>query len=407
MSTEPPRTPPPFQGRTARTPQTPCTPFDRKLTKAIPAGNFLIVRGAHIAGNQKIDPVPLVERKIAEIRTSNASVRDIPVDVTPFSTRDVSTSCYIRLHPSLVSPDPKAEPRADLLLRWMDALATTGWEVRWAPQMERRDKRMWLRVNNVFEEEGNVDSKKKDNAKVRSNVREVFDTASLQTVNGFKSGTGIILTFAFPTDLVIGGIANIDPSAIHNIRGWFSAFESDGHSLLVETRTLHNEKDYLIIFMYDWAATADILTSAKEFAEDLSDYSLRSPQLLFRLNTTTAWKADPAAIIAAGAEQVTDAVAALTRRIEANEHDARAHDADMKSRLVTIDANVNTVTSTASTLTHRQEELGRSLLLLQQENQLGSALTRIDTAMMMARQTYARPIDDEEKSSAHADKLAK
>ncbi|KAJ7936519.1 hypothetical protein B0H13DRAFT_1589439, partial [Mycena leptocephala] len=120
-----PKTPPPFRGRTARLPTTPLSSpfkFVPSLTKAVPVGNQLIVRGVLNRGDKKIDPVSTVELKIAEIRTINNSVRDIPVKVLPFSTRDVSTSCYIRLGPGLTSLDPNAEPRTDLLQLWIDAL---------------------------------------------------------------------------------------------------------------------------------------------------------------------------------------------------------------------------------------------------------------------------------------------
>jgi hypothetical protein len=255
-----PRTPPPFKGRTARLPATTVTPFkfDPALTKAVPHGNFLIIRGVYNTGDKKIDPVPIVQLKVAEVRTSNPAVRDTPVLVTPFSTCNVSTSCYLRLGPALISPDPGAEPRTDLLHDWINALAPTRWEVSWAPQVEGKDKRMWLRVAEVYEEkqtEGAEDKKK--NEKVIAVVRKVFDAAGHQTVNAFKSGTGIIVAFALPAhvdqaatthtisinghklwvnrirqieisyafEIAIGGTTGIDETAMHNVRGWFASFE--------------------------------------------------------------------------------------------------------------------------------------------------------------------------------------
>ncbi|KAJ6578580.1 hypothetical protein B0H10DRAFT_1963178 [Mycena sp. CBHHK59/15] len=400
----PPKTPPPFRGCVACLPQTPCSPFkfDPDLSKAIPAGNFLIIRGVHVPGHKKIDPIQIVEVKIAEIRSSNPAIHNIPVDVVPFSTRNVLTSCYLHLATSLVLPNLKAEPHTDLLQLWIDALATTGWEVQWALQVEGKDKRMWL-----------------------------------QTVNRFKSGRGIIVTFALPANvnkattdryitfdshqllvyrvrqieigyvfkLVIGGTSSIEPSTMNNIRGWFTSFEHNGETLLVETHVALGEKDYLIVSMKDWAATADVLKSTKHFHKQLADYDLCAPQLLFCLNTSAAWKTDPSAVMVEGAEKVSGAVAALTRCIKTNERDARTHDADMKGRLVVIDANVTSVTNVATALAHRQEELGRGFFLLQQENQLSASLGRIDTVIMITRQTFSRPIDDDQNESARVELL--
>ncbi|KAJ6631045.1 hypothetical protein B0H10DRAFT_1938611 [Mycena sp. CBHHK59/15] len=347
--------------------------------------------------------------------TTNTSVQDIPVVVSPFSTRDVSTSCYLHLHPSLISPDPKAEPRTDLLNYWIAAFDGTGWEVKWAPQIEGKDKRMWLHVADVFE--GPTDDStegRKRNDKMMNQVRALFDAAGFQTVNGFKSGNGIIVTFALPRDvdraankhqvsfdgrhlpvfhvrqieiehafeLVIGGTAGIDPTAQHNIVGWFASFERDGETLLADTRSPPSERDHI-----------------------RGALPQRTPQLLFRLNTSAAWKVNPNDAVIEGADKVTGAVAALTRRIETSERDSRARDADTKARLVTIDANVASVTNIAHSLANRQDDLGRGLFLLQQDTHISSALTRIDNLLMMSRQTYSCPLDDAEKEGARQDIL--
>ncbi|KAJ7789203.1 hypothetical protein B0H14DRAFT_3503274 [Mycena olivaceomarginata] len=213
---------------------------------------------------------------------------------------------------------------------------------------------MWARIPDVFAEKTDegTDARKK-NDKVNARVREVFDLAGLQTINAFKSGTGVIVTFAYPADvdkailertisvdgkqywvnrvwqieiayafeLVIGGTAGIDETAMQNIRSWFMSFEHDGQSLLVDARQAHGEPDYLIVSMTDWAATADVLKAMDRFRNEIeNNYDLRAPQLLHRLNSTGAWKTDPSAAITEGAKKVTDAVDALTRRIETNEH---------------------------------------------------------------------------------------
>ncbi|KAJ7847448.1 hypothetical protein B0H14DRAFT_3675930 [Mycena olivaceomarginata] len=360
---DPPKTPPPFRGRTALLPQTPISPykFDAFLSKAIPVGNFLIIRGVYERGAKKIDPVPTVILKVTELRTSNSELRDIPVHVTPLSTHDISTSCYLRLSGNLVDLDPKAEPRTDLLNLWIDPLRELGWE------------------------ESSEARKKHD--KVIVSMRAFFDNSGLQTVNGFRSGNGVIITFALPADvdtaieigyafeLVIGGLGGVDPTAVNNIISWFAAFERElkGDTALAETRFAPGERDYLIVSMKDWASTHHVLTSTNCFSKELADYNLRPPQLLFRLNTSAVWKVDPSAVINKGAKKVTGALAGLTRRFEASERDARARNADTK------------------------RTLARGFFVLSQETQYIAALGRIDASIMANQQTFTRPLDAEEK----------
>ncbi|KAJ7451028.1 hypothetical protein FB451DRAFT_1409934 [Mycena latifolia] len=87
--------------------------------------------------------------------------------------------------------------------------------------------------------------------------RKAFDSAGLETVNGFKLGCTAILAFALPAhvntalrnrnviiagsshpvmrmrqievnyafEIAIGGVALLNPSAVYNIGGWFASFE--------------------------------------------------------------------------------------------------------------------------------------------------------------------------------------
>ncbi|KAJ7875280.1 hypothetical protein B0H14DRAFT_2568772 [Mycena olivaceomarginata] len=413
-----PRTPPPFKGRTARLPATPVTPFkfDPALTKAVPCGNFLIIRSVYNTGDKKINPVPIVQLKVAEICTSNPAIRDTPVIVTPFNTRDVSTSCYLRLGPALISPDPGAEPRTDLLHDWIDALAPTGWEVSWAPQIEGKDKQMWLRVTEVYEEkhtEGAEDKKK--NKKVITVVRKIFDTAGDQTVNAFKSGTGIIVAFALPAhvdeaaaartisidgrklwvnhvrqieisyafEIAIGGTTGINETAMHNVCRWFAAFERNGTSLLAEARHPPGEQDYLIVSMHDWATTADVLADTDRFREEITT-------LLFTLNTTASWRADPTAVITEGAAKVTGTLDLLTCRVETIDHESRTCNAEMKDRLVDINKNITTSWDAV-------------FLLMQKQNQLDATLARINSNLSTAQMAYRLAVDDSERTEIRDD----
>ncbi|KAJ7843511.1 hypothetical protein B0H14DRAFT_2585653 [Mycena olivaceomarginata] len=372
-----PKTPPPFRGRVARPPVSPVTPFkfDPSLTKTIPARNLLIIRGVLEKGSKKIDPTSIVTAKVAKIRTANPAVRDIPVVVLPFSTWDVSTSCYFKLGPALISLDPNTESRTNFLHLWIAALTTTGWEISWAPQQEEQHKRMWGRIPDVFAEKTDkgTDARKK-NDKVNARIREVFDLAGLQTINAFKSGTGVIITFAYPAilertisvdgkqywvnrirqieieytfELVISGTAGIDETAMQNIHSWFASFERDGQSLLVDAQQAHREPDYLI----QRTASATKLGTTTIFAHPSS--------------STGAWKTDSSAAITEGAKKVTNTVDALTRRIETNKHESRARDAELKQHLVGINNNVTAVTNLAVGIGRHQEELAGGFLLLQ------------------------------------------
>ncbi|KAJ7157540.1 hypothetical protein C8R43DRAFT_840089, partial [Mycena crocata] len=119
----PPTTPPPFRGRIIH--QTPATPFNPAMSKEpVPAGNFLVVRGVGSGDLTQNNPVMIVKEKISELAAADAVLQSIPVESFPVSTRDPTSTCYIRLHPSLEPKDPTAEPRADLLLLWLEKLRT-------------------------------------------------------------------------------------------------------------------------------------------------------------------------------------------------------------------------------------------------------------------------------------------
>ncbi|KAJ7176389.1 hypothetical protein C8R43DRAFT_943175 [Mycena crocata] len=350
-----------------------------------------------------------------------------------------TTACYIKLDRSLDSFDPAAEPRVDLLQLWMDKLRehASEWETAWAPQREGKDKRCWVRVNNIFDEEpGDVfgGKRKRDpnEEKYVAATRKAFDDAGMKSINGFRSGKGVIVHLRHPSlvdkaveqatihvpdisrkhlpvysvrqievqnafEIVVGGLSGQSNASVGHVTSWFASFSRDGQTLLAAVRQPPNEKDFVVFTMDDWAATADVLKNAENFTKEFPDY--RPPQLLFKLNTVGSWKPSTAAVITEGADKVSDAVAALTRRIDKNERDARARDEDTKHRISQIDLNLVTLTTVTTNLATRQEELGRGMFIMQQESQLSVALGRIDAAMMMARQTHARPIDDEEKKA--------
>ncbi|KAJ7708991.1 hypothetical protein B0H17DRAFT_1191497 [Mycena rosella] len=155
--------------------------------------------------------------------------------------------------------------------------------------------------------------------------------------------------------------------------------------------------------MHDWATTDKVLAAIDDFNNNLGIYHLAAPQLLFTLNTSAAYRVDPHAVITAGADKVHDTILNLTRRIEANERDARARDADTKHRFNQLDNSIGVITTLASTLTNRQEEMGRALFTLQHDTQLSIDLACVDNNLVIARQTFFGPIDDTEKEQARTD----
>ncbi|KAJ7761480.1 hypothetical protein B0H14DRAFT_3510966 [Mycena olivaceomarginata] len=252
-------------------------------------------------------------------------------------------------------------------------------EIRTAnPALEGKDKRMWARIPDVFAEKTDegTDARKK-NDKVNARVREVFDLAGLQTINAFKSGTGVIVTFAYPADIEIAyafelviGHRGDDETAMQNIRS---------------TRRTR----LLIVSMTDWAATADVLKATDRFRNEIeNDYDLRAPQLLHRLNSTGAWKTDPSAAITEGAKKT-------------NEHESCARDAEMKQHLVGIDNNVTAVTNLAVGIGRRQEELGRLPALAEADTSRLPLLALILTCPWHA--TFKHPLDEAEHEEARAD----
>ncbi|KAJ6629082.1 hypothetical protein B0H10DRAFT_1939979 [Mycena sp. CBHHK59/15] len=349
---DPPKTPPPFHPRAPPSPSTPYH-FNPVLAKAIPTGNYLILRGVYVANSKVIEPVAITTAKVAEIRTINASIRDIPLDISPISARNTSTSCYARLHPCLDPIDPSAEPRTDLLQLWINALGNTGWE----ELLQERAK------------EKPTQEEREREDKVIASTRKAFDDAGFETVGGFKSGLAVTIILALPH--------HVDSVIAQASIKFASSFERNGQSLLLEARVPRGESKYLILAMVDWEATHRVLTATDRFLKDLGHYSVSVPQLLYALNTSSAWRHNPAT---KGAEKLAGSFATLTCRIESNE-----------------------LTNITAIVSRYQEDLTRGLFQLQQEMQLASSLGLIDSTILMSRHAIAHPADDEEREEAQAE----
>ncbi|KAJ6566380.1 hypothetical protein B0H19DRAFT_1257606 [Mycena capillaripes] len=433
----------PFRGRQATVTQPAVVPFDSSLFKRpYPAGDYLIVRGIYVPDNPKDGPLDSLNQRIAEIRAqTTGDLKNTHLVTTSLARKEKhSTSCSIRLDP--IHTPENGEPRVDLLENWATVLrdASPFWEICWAPQADGRDKHMWVRVNEVFAKEGEKMKRDPDDPQVISDLRKGVDAAGFQTMDAFRLGTSkhTMLVLAKPLDvdtllrkgsikipgfarelhvwsggrqievrvpfeIIVGGfLANEDTGALEACRSWFAKFLCNGQSLLVETRVDPSEPDFVIFTMLDWAATADVLSDTDDFQSCLAtQFNLTDPTLLYRFNSGPN-KPSIHATVNAGADMIKDAIAAVHRRIDASERDARARDADMKAHLVSIDNTLTTVVAAAKELSQRQLDTSRAMFIMQQEGTLNLELARIDTDEYHARREFTYPVNPAEKTAAKA-----
>ncbi|KAJ7654273.1 hypothetical protein B0H17DRAFT_1214425 [Mycena rosella] len=221
----PPHTPPPppYHPREPRTPQIPITPFNPNTCgRPKPVGDFLIVRSIYVptaADPAKfVDPVTLMMEKIAEIKTKEPPAASIRLDVRPASRAD-TTSVYVRLHAGHAPVPPDTEPRIDLLQMWHDALTA------YAP-----------------------------NGKPPHNIDPAVSNRSLNVYHARQIEVESAYEIA-----VAGFYLNQDSRAAEDCDGWFASFQRDGQSLLVETRSNPQERDFCFYTMRDWATTEKLL----------------------------------------------------------------------------------------------------------------------------------------------------
>ncbi|KAJ7839167.1 hypothetical protein B0H13DRAFT_2102364, partial [Mycena leptocephala] len=385
----------PFRGRAARVPQPEVSAFDpARLRKPCPAGDYLLVRGLYVPDDPKEGPLKKLNARIAAIReTATGDLKNTLLLTASLSRSDKnSTTCTVRLDP--IHGYDNGEPRIDLLQLWANALADDNafWEVAWAPQPDGRDKRMWARIADVFEKEG--DRSARDYAaetKVISELCDGVDYAGFTTIDAFRLGVSkhVMIVLAKPVEadalinkgcievlapfeiVVIGFRANEDTSALEACRSWL------GPSNATTNRY-----------------------STEDFEAGLAaEFNLTPPTLLYRYNAGST-KQSVHATVAAGAELVKDAISAVNHRIDNNERDARARDADMKSRLVKIDTTLTTVVTAAEKLGQQQLDTSCAMYIMSQENALSLQLAQIDSDAANARRELCHPVDEEERQAA-------
>ncbi|KAJ7637443.1 hypothetical protein B0H17DRAFT_1217099 [Mycena rosella] len=246
---------------------------------------------------------------------------------------------------------------------------------------------MWVKIDEVFDENDAGRYKKSDD-KVISSVRKAVDDLGYRTVGGFARSAFAFLIMAIPADvdvlvsqrtLTIPAIStcalNIYRACQIEVESTYeiavAGFTSTRTLALLKTATV--ERDFRFYTMRDGAATDKVLASANNFNKNFHIYHLATPQLLFSLNTSAAYRVDPHAVITAGADKVNDTISNLTRRIE-------------------LDNSIGVITTLAATVTNCQEEMGCALFSLQHDTQLS-----IDLA------TFFRPINNDKKEQAHVD----
>ncbi|KAJ7652202.1 hypothetical protein DFH06DRAFT_1321199 [Mycena polygramma] len=343
-----------FRGRRPATLQPEVVPFDTSLLSSPhPLGDWLLVRGIYIPEDPRDGALKKLNQRIAHIRTlaSGDLKHTLLLTASVASKGGYSTSCTVRLDP--VHGPENGEPRVDLLQLWATAIQDESpfWEVCWAPQADvARDKRMWVRVNDVFQS-------RKDfavDAQVISELRVGADLAGFQTMDGYRLGSSkhAMLALAKPMELdyllnkgslyldgfprldvrpggrqieahapfeiIVGGfLSNEDTGAFGACRSWFASFGRNGKSTLVETRTVPAEPDFVIYTMLDWAATAQILHCIDEFQHNLgSIFNLSPPTLLYRFNGGTNKPSAHSAV--AGADAIDSMLAAVVAAEEEN-----------------------------------------------------------------------------------------
>jgi hypothetical protein len=121
------------------------------ITKLLlPAGNELIIRGIVDPKTQKPrqNPSAYVRKAIKNLldQEENYFLRSCPVEVDPFSSRADIPSVYVVLTTEFNLTQETACPRFDLLGLWKEKLEKIDepWEIAWAPQRRRKDKRCWV-----------------------------------------------------------------------------------------------------------------------------------------------------------------------------------------------------------------------------------------------------------------------
>lgn len=190
----------------------PSSTISNTSRSSLVVGCNLLVRGIG-AKLKDSNPVQLMENAIVKICEFNPSLA--PVNVKPLSNtptrKDWSTSCYIHLNLTSATRASEKEPRVDLLILWMAALAAynSNWEVAWTPCKPGSDKRMFIRFPDVS------DDTKTGNAAATDKIQKWATTKGWIVASIYAWKNAVCLTLASPKD-----VDEIASSNTHTIKGF-------------------------------------------------------------------------------------------------------------------------------------------------------------------------------------------
>ncbi|KAJ7343260.1 hypothetical protein DFH08DRAFT_962384 [Mycena albidolilacea] len=447
----------------------PIAPFNAELaTRPYPAGDYLIVRGVHTSNDPNDTAVHQVDKITSAICANNPDGFRGCRLVTTLAPKACYVTCvYIRIHPDLAPTPSNPEPCVDWLELIADGIhsAAPAWEVVWAPQADK-DKRMWLRISDVFavKDEADDDDKKKSNddnktkrkdpedrrkqrgqnQKVIDTLRKHFDNAGHPAIDGYRLGESAqaVIVLAHPAhvdavlcatsvtvgarthavsavrqieiecpfEIVVCGFAAFSESRAQQVcDGWFDAFrQSDGTTLLAKTHAGKDvdERDFMFYTMADWATTERVLSakSSESFQKATAVFRLQPPQLLYNINSVSAWKTrDTASAINEGAKKIDSALRSVVCRMEAIERQAQARHAAIEACMGQMVSTLATVATSVSNIVGRVEDLGCALFIGQQDAHLSIDLSHVDNNMALACCTINCPIDEDEAKEATAE----
>ncbi|KAJ7788248.1 hypothetical protein B0H14DRAFT_3577343 [Mycena olivaceomarginata] len=213
-----------------------------------------------------------------------------------------------------------------------------------------------------------------------------------------------------PFEIAVRGFAAFPESHARQVcDGWFDTFcRPDRTTLLTETRAGEDfdKRDFMFYTMADWATTELVLSakSSETFQKATAVFRLQPPQLLYNVNSASAWKTrDTASAIDEGAKKIDSALGSIVHRMEAIERQAQARHAATEARMGQMESTLATVATSVSNVVRRVEDFGHALFISQQDAHLSIDLSRINNDMALARRTINRPIDEDEAKEATAE----
>jgi hypothetical protein len=388
-----------------------------------------------------------MENAIVKICKSNPSL--VPVNVKPLSNtptrKDWSTSCYIHLNLSSATRASEKEPRVDLLILWMAALAAynSNWEVAWTPCKPGSDKRMFIRFLDVS------DDTKTGNAAATDKIQKWATTKGWTVASIYAWKNAVCLTLASPKDVdeiassnthiikgfeqpvrayrgrqieiqkpfelaIIGAPTEYDTYMLEDlISKWISSnFCNNGESTLAGYRTPPGEPEIFVFHMTTWAATTQVLSieSQQAFLDFFKKLcpNMLAPQLLFDVNghgifkTTGNLRND----FKKGAESLEKAFQALDRRVTEYEKANQTQHLTTQLQISGVTAALTEVHQGMATIQERVTNTQHALIAQNHENMLERNLAEVKSQQMNLRISLIGVTDQKQINDANEIKAA-